>query len=95
MSNLPQDSGQLTLRQRLYSEDPPNEKDNYNKVEQAQELFPLANPTFEPTISPPKSLDNDNSFYPFQPEVDIFLQHNSLIVTTIVILLGSICFFVQ
>ena len=94
MNNLPQDSGQLTLQGCSYSEDLPNEEDNYNnEVEQAQEVFPLANATVELTISPPKSLDNNNSFYPFQPEVDIL--HNSLIVTTIVILLGSICLFVQ
>ena len=75
MSNLPHDSGQLTLQGRSYSEDPPiEEEDNYNnEVEQAQELFTLANPTFEPTISPPKSLDNNNSFYPFQPEVHSYI----------------------
>ena len=96
MSNLPQDSEQPILQEHPYSKDLPNEEDNYsNEVEQAQEVFPLANPTFELTIPPPKPLDNYNSFYPFQPEVGIFSQHNSLIVTTIVILLGSICFFVQ
>ena len=96
MSNLPQDSEHLILQEHPYSKDLPNEEDNYNnEVEQAQELFPLANPTFEPTIPPPKSLDYNNLLYPFQPEVAIFLQHNSLIFTTIVILLGSTCLFVQ
>ena len=47
----------------------------YNdEVEQAQELFPLANPIIKAIISPPKSLDNNNLFYPFQPEVRMFSQ---------------------
>ena len=65
----------------------------HNKVEQAQEPLPLADPTFEPIIPPPKSLHN-NSFYPFQPEV-FFHKYNVSLMHVLVFCSGPIYAFVQ
>ena len=74
MNSLPpQDTTVPTLQENVYQDLPSNREDNHNnKVEQAQELFPLTNRLFDQTISPPKTLDNNLFYHFFQPEVAIF-----------------------